>query len=130
MSEIEIIDLTDLTESSSGQEDDDDDVSFSGDSEDEIVIVDAMTRAQLHAAISTVSEQRLRQVVADMMNKIPAVESALAKEFLTLKRKSQVMGQRWERCAHCDEEFDVSTDRETDECIFHPGAIYPCFAHD
>jgi len=124
MSEIEIIDLTDLTESSSGQEDDDDDnASLSGDSEEEVVVVDAPTRAKLHAAIFNVSEQRLRQVVADMMDTIPGVDSALAKEFLTLKRKSQLMGQRWEKCANCDDEFDVSTEREHDECNFHPGEL-------
>jgi hypothetical protein len=117
MASHEVIDLTELTESSEGE----------GGSEtsddDEDLPLNEVSRAQLHYAISTVSERRLREVVAELVDNIPALEHAMTKEFVTLKRGTQEVVLRWESCVNCDEQFDVNTVRHDDECSFHPGRL-------
>lgn len=126
--EVEVIDLTELTESSEGEEEEEDeedsnDGASESASEQSVaqIPVDQKSRAQLLTAISTVNEQRLRQVLAGLIGTVPAVEMALTKELVTLKRKTQEVVPRWEICCKCEGEFDVNTEREEDECSFHPG---------
>ncbi|GLB44898.1 hypothetical protein LshimejAT787_1802350 [Lyophyllum shimeji] len=128
----EVIDLTGLSDSSEEEEDDEDESgdeehtesSSSRDEDDDIEVpVDGTSRASLHEAIARVSEQRLRQIVAQLVDTFPAVEGALTRELVTLKRKPYDVVPRWETCSNCDEEFDMSTRREEEECMFHPGEL-------
>lgn len=144
-SEPEVIDLTGLSDSSDDEEendaereedgpgerndpdaDDDDDESssqrsFDSSSSNVEITLDETSRARLHDAISTVSEERLRRIVHTLANTVPAAEEALILELITLKRKTQDVVSRWEICGNCDQEFDVSARREEEECLFHPG---------
>ncbi|KAH6917113.1 hypothetical protein BKA70DRAFT_1417888 [Coprinopsis sp. MPI-PUGE-AT-0042] len=119
-SDVEVIDLTGL--SSGSEEEDLDDNDDGSESEVEIQL-NAETREQLRQAISTVSETRLRQVLANLLETDQAVEIALAREFITVQRETQKVIVRWYRCIQCDEEFDGNTLREDDECAFHPGDL-------
>ncbi|KAF9468177.1 hypothetical protein BDZ94DRAFT_1247374 [Collybia nuda] len=126
--EPEVIDLTGLTESSEGSNEEDnssDHSSSQGSSSiyEGGVAVNESSRAQLHDAISTVSEGRLRQILKSLVETIPAVEIALMGELVARKRKTREVVPRWETCANCDQDFDVHEEREDDECIFHPGDL-------
>jgi hypothetical protein len=116
MASHEVIDLTALTESS-----EDEDASESSSDDGGHLPVNDVSRVQLHSAISTVSEARLREVVAELVDKIPAVEHAMTREFVTLKRRTREIIPRWESCINCDEEFEVNATGDDDECCFHPG---------
>lgn len=124
-SEPEIIDLTGLSESSDeGGEDGDeeDSQSSSGSSSSGVEIsLDDTSRARLHEAISTVSEDRLRRIIDTLVDTMPAVEEVMTRELITLKRKTLDIVSRWATCSNCEEEFDVGAEREHDECSFHPG---------
>ncbi|KAF8220946.1 hypothetical protein L208DRAFT_726606 [Tricholoma matsutake] len=121
----EVIDLTQLTESSEEDNDDDELSSRSSSSESsyEEILLDEVTRAQLHTAIDTVTEKRLREILRVLADTIPAVEMALVKELVTVERETRDVIPRWETCVCCDEEFEVNTQREDGECIFHPGEL-------
>jgi hypothetical protein len=129
----EVIDLTGLTESSEEDDEEDDGSESSssqggsdddGDDDEEEVTINELSRARLHDAILTVSESRLRQVLRNLVETIPAVEVALTSELVTLKRKTRDIVSRWEACTNCDQEFDVHEERENEECIFHPGTSF------
>lgn len=133
--EIEVIDLTELTESSEDENGSDSGGSsaygtrsLSGEESVVEIPIDDVSRAQLHAAISTVSEVRLRQVLAGLINTTPAVEEALMREFVTVKRKTRDVVPRWETCLNCDEEYDVDEERTETECVFHPGKLGLAFS--
>jgi hypothetical protein len=78
---------------------------------------------QLQAAIASVPEARLRVIVAKLVQSIPAMESAMIKELVTVKRKEKKrkVVPRWEKCAKCKEEFDMAEKRDSKECSYHPG---------
>lgn len=118
-----MIDLTQLTESSEEDNDDDENSSRSSDSESsyEEILLDEVTRAQLHTAIDTVTERRLRDILRGLADTIPSVEMALVKELVTVERQTRDVIPRWETCVCCDEEFEVNMQREDGECVFHPG---------
>lgn len=137
-SDVEVIDLTGLSDSSESEEGDvnheeagtdDEEQDEEGDSSSEHdsesseieITLNAETRAQLQTAIATVSETRLRRVLKALVETEVMVEALLTRELVTLKRGTQDIVPRWESCANCDEEFDVNTLREQNECIFHPG---------
>jgi predicted Zn-ribbon and HTH transcriptional regulator len=126
----EVIDLTELTDSSDSSSEDGREVGMNGEedgSEDgsdvsEIEItLDEETRSQLQSAISTVSETRLRQLLKFLVETDKTIEMALTRELITLKRETQKIVPRWETCRNCDKEFDTNTIREDTECNFHPG---------
>lgn len=131
----EISDVIDLTELSDSPDEEDDDAELRGDEEETRssssgveITLDETSRARLHEVISNVDERRLRHVMHMLANTIPAAEEVLMRELITLKRKScddreLMVVARWETCAQCDEEFDVSRKREDKECCFHPGEI-------
>jgi hypothetical protein len=101
------------------------DLTLSSDHEED---VDDVSVAQLHVAITTVPEARLRQVVAKLVDSDRAVRRAMLKEFATVKKPKRVVVPRYETCASCREVFDVNEDREEDECSYHPGkccAVFP-----
>lgn len=125
--ETEVIDLTGLSDSSDSEDDEERNQGEEAGTEDgsdvsEIELhLDEVSRSQLHAAIATVSEARLRHVLKNLINTDQAVEIALTREFVTVKRDSRAVVPRWERCANCDAEYDVNAAQEDDECSFHPG---------
>ncbi|KAJ2931159.1 hypothetical protein H1R20_g5895, partial [Candolleomyces eurysporus] len=128
--EAEVIDLTGLSDSSESEHEEDEDNNNQEDEEtssegssdvSEIELhLDEVSRSQLHAAIATVSEARLRHVLKNLINTDQAVEIALTREFVTVKRDSRAVVPRWERCMNCDSEYDVNAAQEDDECSFHP----------
>ncbi|KAF8644743.1 hypothetical protein AX16_008298 [Volvariella volvacea WC 439] len=103
-------------------DDDEDDDGDDGDSEVEIPLT-LETREHLKNAISNVSEARLRQVLIELVDTDQAVEAALMKEFVTIKRKSRDLIPRFEFCSNCEAEFDVDGPRSETECVFHPGEL-------
>ncbi|TFK35575.1 hypothetical protein BDQ12DRAFT_687994 [Crucibulum laeve] len=126
--ELEVIDLTGLSDSSGGEErderDEEDFGSESGSDVSEVEItLNSETREQLRTALSTVSEGRLRQVLQDLIQEDQAVEIALTRELVTLRRQTRSVVPRWEMCGNCEEEYDINTRREEDECSFHPGEL-------
>lgn len=147
--EAEVIDLTGLSDSSEGDDDEiveihqddgrnleDDEVNLGDNgsdagssgsdgnsSEPEEILVDQRSRAQLHDAIATASEARLRHVLAELVDRVPAAEQLAIKEFVTRKKRTRELVSRWESCSRCGMEFDVNTRREVDECSFHPGTF-------
>ncbi|KAJ7284452.1 hypothetical protein C8J57DRAFT_1288501 [Mycena rebaudengoi] len=80
------------------------------------------SRAQLHAAIYAVPEARLRHVLTQLVDTVPAVERALSKELVTVNRTTRVVIPRWEKCGNCGETFDVN-EAADEPCTFHPGNL-------
>lgn len=116
--ELEIIDLTgEATDSEDGKEQYGDEELDDTSSDD----LDEASRAQLRAAIYAIPEAHLRHVVASMVDTVPAVYRALAKELLTVGPMARVVIPRWETCANCGETYDVNADEGEEECTFHPG---------
>lgn len=123
-SKAEVIDLTGLSDSSESDSEHsgDDSISDEGSEASEIEItLSAETRAQLQMAITTVSETRLRDVLKTLVETDVRVEALLTREFVTLRRGTQAVVPRYDTCLNCDKEFDINTDREETECVFHPG---------
>lgn len=106
-------DVIDLTVSSGSDE--------SSNEGEPAVHVNAASKSQLHIAIDTVPESRLRYVLKILVDKDPAVERAVLKELVTVKKRTNVVMPRWEICANCEEEFDVSQRRDDEECMYHSG---------
>jgi hypothetical protein len=89
--------------------------------------VSATAKAQLQVAIANVDEARLRTIVAKLVQALPPAENALLAELVTTKpkrknaeRDSEVVS-RWEVCSNCREEFDMSKERDEEECLYHSG---------
>ena len=101
------------------------------DSSDELeeepgVHVDYVPRTLLHDAIDTVPESRLRQIIKNLVDEDPAVERAVLEELVTVKKRTREIISRWEICANCEEEFDVSEPRDDEECTYHTGISHCC----
>ncbi|KAJ7163901.1 hypothetical protein C8R43DRAFT_989121 [Mycena crocata] len=117
-SELEIIDLTgETTESGDENDDYEDEEHYPG-----LEGPDEASRVRLRAAIYAVPEGRLRHVLANLADTVPAVHRALAKELVTINPTTRVVIPRWETCANCGETYDVNADDE-DECTFHSGDL-------
>lgn len=129
---VEVIDLTELTDSSDDEEDldanQDETQSSSEDegssSEGSEVAVNATSRAALHQAIASISESRLRQVIANLVDSVPAVERAMIRELVSFDPRSRAVTPRWETCGNCGEKYDPEVSREPNECKFHPGIVF------
>ncbi|KZT54048.1 hypothetical protein CALCODRAFT_500388 [Calocera cornea HHB12733] len=86
------------------------------------------SKDQLQQAIKTVSEERLRNVVAELVRKEPGAEKELMKALVVSRRKRKrgdealELLSRWETCANCKVEFDVGEERVEKECRYHDGA--------
>ena len=129
-SDVEVIDLTGLTDSSEsdGERDIDEEEELEGSGSDDgsegseiEITLNAETRAQLQTAIATVSETRLRHLLRRLVEAEVHVEALLTRELITLQRGTQAVVPRWDACLNCDQEFDINTIREETECVFHPG---------
>ena len=123
--DVEVIDLTGLSDSSGEHESDQDEEeseSEQGSETSEIQItLNEETRAQLQKAIATVSETRLRELLKVLVESELTLEAILTRELVTLQRGTHDVVPRWESCANCNEEFDINTLQEDSECVFHPG---------
>ncbi|THU83158.1 hypothetical protein K435DRAFT_434090 [Dendrothele bispora CBS 962.96] len=122
---VEVIDLTRLSDGSSEggsdrDEESEEEESSSEDSGDEVV-VDEHSRVQLRQVVATLPENKLREIMFRLIEEVPAVEYAMTREFLTLKRKQEYPELVF--CAKCNEQFDLNTEREAEECMVHPGAL-------
>ena len=114
----EVIDLTLLEDSS--------------DEEEPAIYVDDVdvSRAQLHFAIDTVPESRLRLVMKQLVDEDSAFAHAVLRELVTVKKRTREVMSRWEICTNCEEEFDVSVARDDEECSYHTGFclyIFSCY---
>lgn len=135
--EVEIIDLTGDTESESEDDEDEDEDEdeeeddgeeesadeLNSDGSEVVIHLNEETRTQLRNAISTVSESRLREMLKTFVGTELAVEAALTKELITVRRDTHAVVPRWETCATCGVEYDINLPRENDECTFHPGVL-------
>ncbi|KAI0951096.1 hypothetical protein AcW1_008228 [Taiwanofungus camphoratus] len=87
--------------------------------------------AKLRDAIYSVPEDRLRSIVADLVEAVPAVQQAFFKELVTLKsRKKRTATEddfvsRWEVCKNCGEDYDAGMKRRDGECRYHPAPCQP-----
>ncbi|KAH9902833.1 hypothetical protein C8Q73DRAFT_785467 [Cubamyces lactineus] len=110
--------------------------------------LDDASRTQLHVAIATTSEERVREAFAALVDSLPAVtervfqmlvatrpvapgereqeglgESGAAGSSRQQARERVVMVPRWLVCANCREEYDAGTERQPDECNYHSGEL-------
>ncbi|KAF9065820.1 hypothetical protein BDP27DRAFT_1190220, partial [Rhodocollybia butyracea] len=121
----EVIDLTGLDENSDEDQDSASEEEESSDDGVPELQLNKESRSQLYLALSAVPEAQIRNILTQLIEQVPAVEYALTKEFVTLKRRLDTYGTRMETCAQCDEEFDMDFKRTKDECSFHPGHLEP-----
>lgn len=99
----------------------------SSDEEDPVVDVDEASRTQLRTAIDTVPESRLRQIMRKLVDADLEIERAVLMELVTVNKRSRAVMTRWEVCANCEEEFDLSEARDNEECIYHTGSFLHVF---
>ncbi|KAH9856508.1 hypothetical protein C2E23DRAFT_881862 [Lenzites betulinus] len=114
--------------------------------------LDDASRTQLHVAIATASEARVREAFAALVDSVPAVTERVfsmlvaASEEVEMEvdaapvardpvprspvkagkvRAKPVMPgvPRWEVCANCKERYDAGAERRGVECRYHPGAL-------
>ncbi|KAK7044063.1 hypothetical protein VNI00_007778 [Paramarasmius palmivorus] len=131
----EVIDLTGLSSDSS---DDEDEADEDGSDSDDNMVINERSREQLRAALNTVSVERLRVILMAICEQVPSVERAMTKEFVVAgpknsKRKMteeegdgsdiEELAPRYSYCKKCKEEYDVTTERQEEECIFHTGDL-------
>ena len=113
--------------------------------------LDDASRTQLHVAIATTSEERVREAFAALVDSLPAVtervfqmlvatrpvapgehayeelgQSGAAGSSRALPQQRQarervVMMTRGLVCANCREEYDAGTERQPGECSYHSG---------
>ncbi|KAJ6468334.1 hypothetical protein C8R45DRAFT_838017 [Mycena sanguinolenta] len=112
--DIEIIDLTGETTASEDEREGYGKETENGHNND-------ASRAQLRDAILRVPEARLRHVLVDLIDTVPAVYHALARELVTVNPTTRVVVPRWETCTNCGETYDVNDVEEA--CSFHPGEL-------
>lgn len=114
----------------------------------------AAARQQLYKAIETCPEDRLRDILANMVADDAVSTRTLFENLVAVNpprlpalevqqphpdaRPAPVVGQapiavhvpapnivpRWATCARCGEDFDVAEEQEEDECVYHPGMTY------
>ncbi len=84
-------------------------------------------KAELYRAIGSVSADRLRLIVTQLVDEDPHVQQAMLSKLVTVKKKKEThtVVSRWETCAHCNEDFDVSWPRDDGECTYHSGGFAP-----
>ncbi|KAG2122764.1 hypothetical protein DEU56DRAFT_831229 [Suillus clintonianus] len=83
----------------------------------------AVSHEELKNAVDSMTEARLREIVMRLADKIPALRSALMKEAVVVSGKKRKAVPRWNVCANCEEEYDVSDERDDEECRYHSGNL-------
>ncbi|KAG0702468.1 hypothetical protein DFH29DRAFT_851502 [Suillus ampliporus] len=84
---------------------------------------EAVSHEELRNAVNGMSEARLRKIVIRLADEIPVFQNALVKEAMVVNGKKRKAIPRWERCVNCKEEYDVSDERDDEECCYHPGEL-------
>lgn len=120
-------DIVDLTNEDSGDHERDD--TFGPDLRSESPL-SPVARLQLHTAILTCPEDKLRGILSELVERIPAVEKAIFEQLVTERPSADRHGgvegpyiPRWEVCSRCESRYDVGTQRLTDECLYHSGEL-------
>ncbi|KAI0833249.1 hypothetical protein BC628DRAFT_1289873, partial [Trametes gibbosa] len=114
--------------------------------------LDDASRTQLHVAIATAPEARVREAFAALVDSIPAVTERVFGLLLaapasadvviepdavrakgrtprtpkvkrTLARPVVVPVPQWEACANCGKQYDAGAKRQGAECRYHPGQL-------
>ncbi|KAF5358815.1 hypothetical protein D9758_008548 [Tetrapyrgos nigripes] len=84
---IEVIDLTELSDGSSegrsdherSEDSDEESPSDTEHSDDDDVVVDADTRVEVRKAVATLPEAKLREIMLHLIERVPAVEYAMTR---------------------------------------------------
>jgi len=116
---VEVIDLTKLSDEGSDHDEESEQEGSESEDSDDDVVVDEHTRVQLRQIVATLPENKLREIMLNLIEQVPAVEYAMTREFVTLKRKQE--DPELVLCAKCNAEFDVNGERDAEECMVHPG---------
>ncbi|KAJ3795858.1 hypothetical protein GGU11DRAFT_835677 [Lentinula aff. detonsa] len=134
--EPEVIDLTgpdendseqDDQEDSSDQDEEEDSGQSSDHSDDSVEVqINSDTRSKLYLSLAALPETQVRSILNQLIEQVPAVEYALTRELVTLKRKldHHDYERHLERCKNCYEEFDTQLKKRNNECSFHPGSPF------
>lgn len=142
MSELDIIDLTNDSDTESSE----------SDTEDAGLPLSDVSQTYLHLAIENTAEIKLRVVLAELADTNPAVAAALFKKLVTEKdgpvdqegtdEESSETEATSDRdttddaedsnsshveklviCANCGDDYDAALPRELGECIYHTGRL-------
>ena len=128
---------TDVISISSGSEDDGPgEVSRSdGGGEDTSArALDDHSRTQLHVAIATAPEHRVREAFAALADSVPEIPERVFRMLVASRLQHAdaaraphagrtVLVPRWMICENCKEEYDAGTERKHGECRYHSGAL-------
>ncbi|KAG2348062.1 hypothetical protein BDR05DRAFT_996358 [Suillus weaverae] len=83
----------------------------------------AVFREELENAVDGMTDARLRKIVIRLADRILAFRSALVKEAMVVSGKKRKAVPRWDVCANCKEEYDISGERNDEECCYHSGDL-------
>lgn len=101
--------------------------------------LDDASRAQLHVAIATAPEDRVREAFAALVDSIPTITERVWTMLLALpplpvapwdaapapiggvRTRAAPMISRWRICENCGEQYDAGMIREETECLYHEG---------
>lgn len=110
--------------------------------------LDDASRAQLHAAIATAPEDRVREAFAALVDGVPAITervfgmlvavpplpvaplNAAAAPNQGAGGRTKPMIPRWRICENCEKEYDAGTVRRATECSYHDGELPPRLGAD
>ncbi|KAG2075372.1 hypothetical protein BDR04DRAFT_1091552 [Suillus decipiens] len=83
----------------------------------------AVSLEELENAVDRMTQARLRKIIIRLADRIPAFRSALVKEAMVVSDKKRKAVPRWDICANCKKEYDVSSERDEEECCYHSGDL-------
>ncbi|KZT73110.1 hypothetical protein DAEQUDRAFT_507068 [Daedalea quercina L-15889] len=97
----------------------------------------AAARQQMYKAIETCPEDRLRDVLANMVADDAVSTQTLFENLVAANPPPLPAAEpgvddaegapeilpRWTTCKRCGETFDLAEEREEDECVYHPGYL-------
>ncbi|OJT04833.1 hypothetical protein TRAPUB_4405 [Trametes pubescens] len=110
---------------------------------DEPHVLDDASRAQLHVAIASAPEDRVREAFAALVDSIPAITERVFGMLVAVpalpvapwnaapaanpgaRARAEPMISRWRICENCEEEYDAGTVRRATECSYHEGELEP-----
>ncbi|KAG2145352.1 uncharacterized protein EDB93DRAFT_1151899 [Suillus bovinus] len=82
-----------------------------------------VSREELENAVDSMTNARLRKIMIRLADRIPAFRSAFVKEAMVVNGKKRKAVPRWDVCANCKEEYDISGERDDEECCYHSGHL-------
>ncbi|EIW57356.1 uncharacterized protein TRAVEDRAFT_125706 [Trametes versicolor FP-101664 SS1] len=108
---------------------------------DSLHALDDASRAQLHVAIATAPEDRVREAFAALVDSVPAITERVFGMLVAVPPlpvappnaapapdqgaggRTKPMIPRWRICENCEKEYDAGTIRRATECIYHDGEL-------